>query len=236
MTDTKSLLKKAEVFERLAIYGSRRAFLNSIAQNSDMPNQQFSNARKYLQMAKDTVRDDVLSQLNGNISSAFSSVQSAPSDIPALEKQFNTLNSIRNAIYRKSKDDISGTSNQVALTMGKYLGLVSDLLKSLKESNLEENLLNSSVQPEPPTEDVKSDAWLGKTPSKIDPKVQSSLNELLGIKLKTDGWIGAQTAAALQMYKNKYNNTKHVFDPSLYQDVINSANDKKSGLIRNTPF
>ena len=39
MVDTKALLKKAELFERLAIYGGRKAFLDSLAQteSGEMP-------------------------------------------------------------------------------------------------------------------------------------------------------------------------------------------------------
>ena len=56
------------------------------------------------------------------------------------------------------------------------------------------------------------------------------------MNLKADGIIGPQTASALQMYKNQYNNTKHPYNPMLHVDVINSAKDKQSGLLRKTPF
>lgn len=52
MTNARSLLKKAELFEKLAVYGSRKSFLRSIAFDLEAFNAALSIAKKYLADAK----------------------------------------------------------------------------------------------------------------------------------------------------------------------------------------
>lgn len=236
MTDIKSLLKKAELFERLAIYGGRKAFLNSIAQTISS-GEQFDEARKFLQLAKDTIKGDMLSQLGNRVVTLFAGLKSAPSDIASLKSQLATLNDIRRSLYAQSGgDQYNEPAARVALEMGRYLSKAQEIVSEIMSSpsNQEDY---SGMLANMQRSDVKSDSYTGKPSDRINPSTQLALNQLFPeLKLKADGFLGPQTGQALQLYKNQYKNTKNTYDPSLHQDVINSAKDKKSGLIRNTPF
>ena len=241
MINIKSLLKKIELFEKLATYGSRKEFLKSLGQSElSFADKKFSEARKFLQMSKEAIQNTtgdlyLLSSLGNDIVSAYMSIRQAPLDISTLKEQLVILNYIRDAMYAQGKGDVNNPSTKISLNMSNYLKLVSDSLKDLSGESFEETLINTPL-PETPKYDVGSKQWAGKATLIINPKAQSSLNELFNLSLKVDGSLGPQTAQALQMYKNKYKNTKNVYDPSLHQDVINTVEDKKSGLSRITPF
>jgi peptidoglycan hydrolase-like protein with peptidoglycan-binding domain len=100
----------------------------------------------------------------------------------------------------------------------------SSFLKSLGEEPLGPGLFESPDQAivgKPPlAEDIKTGPWAGKVNKKIDPKVQAALNKLFSLSLKTDGDLGPQTAQALQLYKNKYHDARHIYDPAFQKDVI----------------
>jgi len=100
----------------------------------------------------------------------------------------------------------------------------SSFLKSLGEDEpLEPNLSEVPYQVvtgKPPlSEDIKTSPWAGKVKKYIDPKVQDALNKLFGLSLKLDGDLGPQTAQALQLYKNKYHDARHIYDPTFQKDV-----------------
>lgn len=231
MTNTKSLLKKAELFEKLAVYGGRRAF-HSIAQDANA----FNNAQKYLSLAKDAIRDELFNMVGPQWSkwylAAKEGLRKAPTDVTSLQEQLNVLSKIQSAFHSKKNEDVSGRLDNAATALGRYVGAANNELQKVQD--FEKSLVETTSEEASP--ETTSSPWAGKVSKMIDPKVQQSLNELLGLKLSTDGSMGPQTATALQMYKNKYKNTKHIYDPSLYQDVIQSAKDKKMGIMREVPF
>lgn len=66
--------------------------------------------------------------------------------------------------------------------------------------------------------------WAKLNPhNKIDPNVQKALNELFEINLTPDGVIGPQTASALSMYQDKYNDRRDVRDYSLHKDILSKT-------------
>ena len=74
------------------------------------------------------------------------------------------------------------------------------------------------------TVDVASDAYKGKSydkskPSLLVQKAQIALNKMFNSKLKTDGVLGPQTGQAMQMYKNKYNDNRSIWDPELQKSI-----------------
>lgn len=100
----------------------------------------------------------------------------------------------------------------------------SSFLKSLGEEPLGPGLSEESdqvVSGKPPlSQDIKTAPWAGTVKKMIDPKVQGSLNKLFGLNLKLDGDLGPQTAQALQLYKNKYHDARHIYDPTFQKDVV----------------
>lgn len=230
MTNTKSLLKKAELFERLAIYGGKRAFMRT-AQDTNA----FNNVKKYLEIAKDHLRDDLFTLVGPTWAKWYASVRGglakAPQTVTEAESQINTLKEIQRAFFSKKSNDLSGKLENAVNTLRTYVGGAATELQKVKD--FEANLMNT---PEPEEKLTFERQWDGKVPTTISPSVQQALNELLDSKLKTDGTLGPQTATALQLYKDQYNNMKHIFDPSLHQEILQKAKHKKMGIMGETPF
>lgn len=236
MTNIKSLIKKIELFEKLALFGNRKDYLKTISQDLST----FNDIKKYLSLAKDTVRSGNFTELGSRWMDWFNSIKPElfkdPNTLEEAEKQYGLLEAIKSGAHYQA-GDYKGDNylSRVSLNLNRYLKMVLDGLKEIK--GFEESLVDRT-EFSSGSGDVGSEKWTNNNDSttKIDPKVQASLNELFQLKLKSDGVLGPQTAQALQLFKNKYNNTKNIFDPKLHQDVINTANDKKSGLIRQVPF
>lgn len=226
-----NLFRKVELFEKLFLL-KRKDFLISLAQEelNDDYEKLFNDAKKYLSLAKDQIREDLINQLGKDWSTWYFTNKSTLLNIPfnsidQIKEQIELLTRFRQALYSKGEGDPSNKFTSAALNLGRYLVLASKSLNSLEQKN------QTSTQ-----EDVSSEPINRKKTDYLPANVQQALNDLLGIKLKTDGIMGPQTAQALQLFKNKFNNTKNIFDPQLQQDVLNAAKDKKSGLIRNVPF
>jgi acetylornithine/succinyldiaminopimelate/putrescine aminotransferase len=151
--------------------------------------------------------------------------------VEAAEEYIKTLRKIENMFTSKKSEDTSGKLENAVNTLRIYLGGATTELQKVKD--FETNLMNT---PEAEEKLTFENQWSGKTPTTISPSVQQALNELLGTKLNTDGTLGPQTATALQMYKDQYNNMKHIFDPSLHQDILQKAKHKKMGIMGETPF
>lgn len=230
MTNTKSLLKKTELFERLAIYGGTRAFMRT-AQDTNA----FNNVKKYLEIAKNHLRDDLFALVGPTWVKWYASVRSglvkAPQTVAEAESQISTLKQIQSAFFSKKNEDLSGKLENAVNTLRAYVGGATTELQKVKD--FEAGLMNT---PEPEEKLTFERQWHGKVPTTINPSIQQALNELLGTKLKTDGTLGPQTATALQIYKDQYDNMKHIFDPSLHQDILQKAKHKKMGIMGETPF
>lgn len=229
--NVKSLLKKADLFERLAIYGGSRAF-TSIAQDTNA----FNNVKKYLELAKDSLRDDLFNLIGPAWSTWYASIKNglfrAPQSITEAEEQINTLKKIKSAFFKNKNEDLSGKLENAVTTLHTYVSGATTELQKVKD--FESGLMNSSVNSSIP--ETGATAWTGKVPTTISPSVQHALNTLLGSNLEADGSLGPQTATALQLYKDKYNNIKHIFDPTLHKDIVQKAKDKKMGIISEVPF
>lgn len=214
MTNSKYLLKKADLFERLAIYGGTRAF-QSFGQDfgKAVDQDMFSQARKLLQLAKDeTHRLD--EDWQDWMVKYYPSMGTAPQDVASLKAQLSDLTKIRNILYSKAKETNDSKLSNTALGIGKYLLTIENLVNTLSPAAAKPDVGSESFAPE------------GRSAVEvfsINPNVQRALNKLFNLKLAPDGVLGPQTANAIQMFKNKFNNTKHFSDRSLHQDILDAV-------------
>ncbi len=232
MNNINSLLKKADIYERLAVFGGRRAFLNSLGQATDS----FEQAKAALSEAKVFLKEDLFSSLDQKwykwadwYAGVRDDLLSPPSDLADAKKQLTMLNKIQSALHVGKGPDTTGITKHL-LDAEKAIGSydpsvetsgsnsvnhperLDDFYGNLGKKDNRTDKSNFSYDTSIPTSEIK-----------VDPKAQQALNKLFGIQLKLDGIMGPQTATALQMYKNKYNSPKNTRDPSIQQDVINTA-------------
>lgn len=184
MTRYVSILKKAELFEKLAIYGDRRSFLKAIgAQLVALP----QNVKDGLDvLIKDlsatkpssvTLQNKLMDMLGAgpvNVDELFNLVQSAANEIPG-----DHTTQVQNAL------NLSRTIQQ---------------LNAPATTNSEEQTF--------PPDTIKSKP--SHSYSAIPKETQDQLNKLLVpagniMPLALDGQLGPQTAKAIEIFKSKYN-------------------------------
>ena len=221
------------LFEKISTSKDRKSFLKSFAQDITT-NQDFFDARKLLQLAKDLLTPSVRSILGQSFQSQLQLISSSPIDINWLKQQLDAMTEIQDFLFKRSQnsnDPKEQMLNQRALDMNRFISKAKENYAKLGamsaspaqlQSN-ENKWLANQLADEVSEKDVASHAWEGPAPTNIDPKAQEGLNKLLGLKLVPDGKLGPQTATALTMFKNKFNSPKHIYDQSLAQDVIFAA-------------
>lgn len=241
MSKITTLCSKASLFERLATYGSRAQFLESLAYQG-MDSSTFSESRKFLQLAKDLLKDnsEVLNSLSSKTKNVYIKfypvIQSAPSDEEELQKQLSVLKTISTLILQESKGELANKKPEtLGLSIKRYVDSALNSIRKFQEQQQMEDAWLSQ-QPSEAVNSITNDTPFTSAPKTISPSVQRALNGLLGIKLNADGLLGPQTATALQLFRSQFNNNKNISDPSLYEDIMTEYANKTSPIIRQTPF
>jgi hypothetical protein len=223
-----------DLFVKTAMRMNRKGFLQSLAQNiSARP--EFAEAKKFLQLAKDLITPSVRARLGQSFGTQLQDMSGSIDNLSSLKKQIDAVSAIQDYLFKGtegSQEPKEQMLNQRAVSIGSYLASAKENYTRLssaegtssKQLQTNEDKWMSRQELLPPGEkDVPSHTWVGPIPKNINPETQKALNKLLSLSLKTDGILGPLTASALQMFKNKYNSPKNIYDPSLWEDIIFAA-------------
>jgi hypothetical protein len=177
MTNANSLLKKAELFERLAVYGGRRAFLRSFAFDLDAFNAALSIAKKYLADAKNIVGGEAASIPE-------------PTDVDQIASQIDRVMKLADVLTNRDAKNRAVSNLLGARTS----------LKRTKE-------LAPQLPPEPaaPAQEGSEEVVLPQDtihPTKRYPSVPKDVQQKLGLTGKqVDGILGPETRRRLDAAK-----------------------------------
>lgn len=191
--DTSALVKKVDLFEKLAVYGDRGSFLKALAQDSNTDPkvksiiQQIQALLRGANVTDDSITNPISNALIGNVV-----------DVAAVA-----------SATMRAATKLSGVGQ--ADTSSKLFNLWKELM------HVSTGLGNSSSEPgEEVPESIKrpeeaAPALQGKTHGypTIDKEEQRALGKILtiegmGLPLEADGAFGPKTKAALQAFKQKF--------------------------------
>lgn len=194
MTNAKSLLKKAELFERLAIYGGRRAFLKSIAFDSEAFNAILEKTKGYLANAKRLIGGEA-----GSIPE--------PTDVDQIASQITRLNVLVNAMTDGLQKN---QANSDLLTAKTFLKKTKELAPELpQEPEIEsEDQGGEMIMPE---SQIK-----GKSYQSVPKDIQQALG-LTGMQV--DGILGPETRRRLNLQKLYYKLPATTPDSEVYKRI-----------------
>lgn len=193
MTDAKSLLKKAELFERLAIYGGRRAFLKSLAFDMEEFDAAWSITKNYLAEAKKSVGGEAASIPE-------------PGDVEQMANQIERVTKLLGAVTDQSQKN-RATSDLLA---------VRTSLKKTKELAPQLPNVPSESEDEPGTMTMPADQIKGKSYQAVPKDIQQALG-LTGTQV--DGILGPETRRRLDVTKLYYKLPPNTHDSELYKKM-----------------
>lgn len=195
MTNANSLLKKAELFERLAVYGGRRAFLRSLAFDNEAFNAALSIAKKYLADAK-------------NIVGGEAAIIPEPTDVDQIASQIERVTGLAEALTDRDAKN-RATSN--------LLGARTSL-KRTKE-------LAPTLPPEPVQEDQgDEEVVMPQAKITGYPPVPKDIQRAIGIpEEQVDGKLGPDTRRRLNVTKLYYKMPSSTPDSVLFQKIREEA-------------
>lgn len=199
MKNLEALVKKIETFEKLAVYGDRRTFLKSLAQ--DAAQEQFDRVGPNSEPSQEI---SIIRQISAVLQDANVTDSSV-------------LQPINNAMMF-NKIDV-GAIVDAAMRASKKMTGVADAAVSSKLFNLAQQLMRVSYRGElskvphtPGGEDeVVQPVSVTTIPQakKIDKEEQRALGKILtiegiGLPLDPDGILGPKTKAAIEAFKKKF--------------------------------
>lgn len=207
------LFKKVDFFERLAIYGNRRSFLQALAQDSQTDYQNsynnaatnIYNAKLKLKQARNILQQNhVVSWLKYD----FNDVNTTPSNIQEMKKQISNLFIMAKNL--RNEDDRS--VKQLSLEMASFLNTANSEIKKAEYSlpGIPQQTENSSLTNEEivmPATEIHGDKPIVNFP-KIDKDKQRALSKILtvkglGLPLEIDGVLGTETKKAIDLVRDK---------------------------------
>lgn len=198
MSKVQSLIKKAAVFEKLATHGSRKEFLQSLAQDSDIK----ATARSLVSqvqaiMNRANVTDEKINSGLGNVS-LF-----GKTDPDSLRQAADAARSLMSKISPLAYADAAKDQNAL---MG-LAARLNSLAKSQETKSDEEGMQYTEFGPGGNTGDTKTDVIKAYPP--IATADQEAVFRFvtvngLGLPGKVDGKLGKETRQALEAIKNYF--------------------------------
>lgn len=181
MSKHDSLLKKAEVYERLSLYSDRKSFLKAVAQAAQDPNRAL--IQQALAILQQAGVDEATLQPLGN-AVLFNKI-----DLPAIQRAIQTAT----------------MTKMSPLTQQSQISQLKSLMSQMRSPEGRE--AEQAMQGAPDVT-FKNDRITGYPP--IDRKVQEAISRFvtvngLGIPLDIDGVLGPKTKAALALIKKRMN-------------------------------
>lgn len=213
MADSLSNLeKKVEVFYRLANYGDKSSFLKTIAQRMPEPEDGLHALKDIVIAGREVLKlllADSSSKNNPNIISIVDNLrqiigksqdENGRVDVNTAKEIFNLVNKAQGFLSPSpAKANLVKNLNQIGITIQTNLNTIHQLgedfaVPSESELPTGENLAEQAITPNV------------KPMQKIDPEIQSDLNDLGYAKpaLDIDGWLGPKTQAALDAFRKDH--------------------------------
>lgn len=196
MTNVNSLLKKVELFERLAVYGGRRAFLKSLAFDQEAFNAALDITKKYLSDAK-------------NIVGGEAAIMPEPTDVDQIANQIERVTKLISSLTDQDKKNRANSNLLGARTS----------LKRIKE-------LAPELPPEldsPAQEDQDEELVMPSANIKSYPPVPKDIQQALGLEgAQVDGLLGPETRRRLDATKLYYKLPSNTPDSEVYKKIRGS--------------
>jgi hypothetical protein len=204
MKRTDSLLKKAEVFEKLAVYGDRSNFLKSLSQGFSDPNAPTSFPGDVDAPAVDEKASPEVAKILGFVARI-------------LEKYDLPRKNVGDVSLFNRKPNMSGISQEINTAL--MTGGISPLTDDWKYLSYAQKKLFPT---KPSDQSGPSAAPAVEYPS-IEKNKQEALSRIttiegLGLPLKIDGKLGPATRAALDAFKKKFDST--LSDPGALRKAL----------------
>jgi hypothetical protein len=211
-----SLVKKIELFEKLAKHGSRRAFLHSIA--SDDAKALVNQVRAI--MGKADISDEGILNGLGNVSlfgkTDPASLRQAAKAASALMLKISPLAYADGA---KDQNTLMGIASRL-----------NAMAKAQEDASDQEGAQEMNFMPGGNMGATKQDQIIGY-PS-IDPKVQEAIEKIVviegqGLPMKIDGKIGPETRGAINRFKKYILRDEKMSDKDAFSKALEMVQQPK---------
>lgn len=206
MTKANSLLKKAQLFEKLAVHGSRRAYLRSLAFDQEAFDAALSATKKYLADAK-------------NVLGGEASIVPEPSDVDQISSQIDRMSKLLSVLPDGDKKNRATSDLLGARTSLKKTKELAPQLPT--EPTQEDDTEGTQMMP---AEEIKGKSY-------GYPSVPKDIQQAIGLAgAQVDGILGPETRRRLDVTKLYYKLPSNTPDVELYKKI------RGDQITKNTPF